>query len=127
MLFDVQTFGDRVNAPVGTPARTPHRGGKRQILIDRHVREERVVFEYESNATPLRGNVGDVLRVEVDAAAVGRIQTGDQSQQARFTGAARAENHQRLPIGKVKRYVVNPTPLIQMRYAKCVARFSGCE
>ena len=61
------------------------------------VAERRVVLEAEPDAAAARRRVGQVLALNADDAAVGRVEAGDDAQQRRLATAARAEERRQRP------------------------------
>src|SRR4029453_6581694 len=57
----------------------------------RHVLERGVVLEHEADPAALRGQVGGVAAVDLDAAGVEPLQTGDHPQQRRLAAAGGAQ------------------------------------
>ena len=74
----------------------------RDVLADRHVREEGVFLEDESDGAPLRLERGAAVRVEPglvverDRAPLGSQETGDGSQERALAGAGGADEGHRL-------------------------------
>ena len=61
------------------------------VLADGHVLERGVVLEHEADVSLLGCERGCVLAAEEDLAGVCRLEPGDDSEQGRLSGAARAE------------------------------------
>src|SRR6185503_92022 len=80
---------------------------KRNVLLHRHVREQRVVLEHHSESTVLRGNVSDVPAVERNGAAVGNLVASDESKCRRLARARCADQRQQLPRCYLEGDVVN--------------------
>ena len=68
--------------------------------------ERRVVLEDEADVAPLRREPGRVLAREQDLAGVGALEAGDDAQQGRLAGAARAEHGRERAVGDLERDVV---------------------
>ena len=64
---------------------------KADVLLDIHMRIEREQLEDEGDVARRRAAEGDVLPVEQDAAAGGKLETGDHAQRRRLAAAGRAE------------------------------------
>lgn len=100
--------------------------GESEILRDRHVRKERVVLENQRDAPLLRRQRRNVAPVEFYAAALRGFQSRQDTQQRRFSGAARAENRQRFAVAHGKRNAVercSTASCVAIRFAK----ISECE
>ena len=67
--------------------------------------EQRVVLEHEADAPLLHGEARRVQRVEVDGAAMRRVEAGDHAQQRRLARTRRAEQRDELAPGDVERDV----------------------
>ena len=66
------------------------------VLRDGEMREERVVLEDEADVAVLGGHLGDILAVDVHAAAGGIEQSGDDPQQGRLARTAGAQQREEL-------------------------------
>src|SRR5439155_16483308 len=60
---------------------------ERDILLDRHVLERRVVLEDEPDPALLRAAAGHLLLRDVDRARIRALEAGDAAQQRRLAGA----------------------------------------
>lgn len=75
---------------------------RRDVLIHRAVRKERVVLEHITESALTRGHIDISARVEqrvlaeADHAGIGRKQTGDRLQSDRLARAGRAVDHREL-------------------------------
>ena len=66
-----------------------------QVVLDRHVRVERVALEDHRDVAFLRGQVVDDLVADPELAAADLLEAGDHAQRGRLAAAGRAdENHQ---------------------------------
>src|SRR5207244_4395460 len=79
---------------------------ERDILLDRHMLERRVVLEDEPDAALLRAAAGHLLLGDVDRARVGALEAGDAAQQRRLAGPRRAEQRDERAALDVERDVV---------------------
>ena len=77
-------------------ADAPHAQAKADVLLDAHVREERVVLEHHAEAAPLGRQRIDALLIEPDRAARQRQEPGDAVQRRRLPAARRAEQRDEL-------------------------------
>ena len=66
-----------------------------------------MILEDETDSAPVRSDSREVLSVEHDAARIGWLEPGDDAQQRRLAGAARAEDGDDLPARDVERRVVD--------------------
>lgn len=71
-----------------------------------HVFEQRIVLEHEPNLTFANVRVGRIFAIEIHAAGVSILQSGDDAQQCRFAATGRAEQCDEFACRKVKAYVV---------------------
>jgi len=69
----------------------PHAQAEGDVLEDRHVAEERVVLEHETDVALAHVGAGAVFAVEEHMAAVGHFQPGDDAQQRRLARTRRPE------------------------------------
>ena len=83
-----------------------HPQAERDVFEHRHVAEQRVVLEHESDMA-LAGAVGErVLAVERNLAGIGPVQPGDDPQQRGLARARRPEQRQQLAVGDLEIDVV---------------------
>ena len=78
---------------------TGHPQSETHVLLDRHMRIERIGLEHHGDAAVGRVDGGDVAAADRDGAAAGLLEAGDQAQQGRFSAARRADEHDELAIG----------------------------
>ena len=90
--------------------------GVAHVLLDGHVREERVVLEDEADAAALGRQVGPGLgveqhrAVELDSPALRPEEAGDRAQHRRLPGSGRPhERHRLLADGEVEGYAEGTT------------------
>ena len=76
---------------------------ERDVLAHGHVLERGVVLEHEADPAPLRRDVGRVGAVDLDLAAVGLLEPGDDPQQRRLARAARPEQRGQRAVGDLER------------------------
>ncbi len=72
--------------------------GVGDVLLHRHVREERVVLEDGVDVAFEGREAGDLLPGQFDPALGGRLEPGDQTQHRGLAGAGRAEHGEELPV-----------------------------
>ncbi len=77
------------------------------VLRDRHMREERIGLEHHIDRAPMRRHVGHIAAGDDNAAAVRRLKSGEQPQQARLAAARGTEQREKLAGAYRKRKVVN--------------------
>ncbi len=68
------------------------------VVVDRHVREERVLLEDHVDRPAVRRDGGDVLPLQDDATLVRRLEAGDHPERRRLAAAARAEQREELSV-----------------------------
>src|SRR5206468_11092289 len=79
---------------------------KRNIFVDGHVTEQRVILKNEPDAPLLDFEPGRVAIVEKHTSRLGKIQTGDDAQQGRFTRAGRPKKRYQFALFDFQRHVV---------------------
>ena len=77
------------------------------VLLDVHVREQRVVLEHRVHRTAVRLLVGDVRVADADPAGSGRLKTGDHSQRRGLAAAGRAEQGEERTLRHLQAQVVH--------------------
>ena len=97
--LNAQTLRGRLYAPVdlvlGHLVQLQTEG---HVVVDRHVRIERVALEHHGNVPVLRGHVVDQLIVDIQFAAGDLLKTGHHAQRCRFATARRADQHDKLLV-----------------------------
>ena len=88
-LHELQKLRDarRDRRPRGTRASGTNSQTVADIVGDGHMFEERIVLKNHADMAVLHGQIGRVLAVEEDPAAIGRIEARDHPQQRRLAGA----------------------------------------
>ena len=71
---------------------------ERDVVVDRHVRKERVLLEDHVDRAAVRRDGGDVLSLQEDATLVGHLEAGDHPERRRLPAAARAEQREELAV-----------------------------
>ena len=69
------------------------------VLVDRHVRVERVVLEHHGDIAVLRLEIVDDTRTDRDPAGADALEPGDHAQQRRFAAARGPDNDHELAVG----------------------------
>jgi hypothetical protein len=88
--------------PIGfRPAPDPER--EVEILPDRHLPEERVVLEYESDAAGLWGEIGDVPSRDHDPSRINVRESRDHPQDRALSAPARPEEDEELAVLDLQR------------------------
>ena len=77
------------------------------VLRDGHVREQRVVLEDRVDVARVGRQVLDLHAPELDAAAVGQLEAGDQPQRRRLARPGRAEQREELAVPDLERDAVD--------------------
>ena len=75
-----------------------HPQAERHVVVDRHVREERVLLEDHVDPAIVGLDVGDVLSVQADAARIRGLEPGDHPQGRGLATPRRAEEREELTI-----------------------------
>src|SRR5579883_2675582 len=75
---------------------------KRHVVVDAHVRIERIVLEHHRNVAPRRRHAIDALGADEDLARGDRLQARDDAQQCRLAAAGGADEHDELVIGNLQ-------------------------
>src|SRR5208282_4457728 len=81
---------DRLLVPPALPER------EADVLLDRHVRKERIVLEDHADVAAIGWRMDDRLRVDVDLAARGELEAGDHHERRRLARAARPQERDEL-------------------------------
>src|SRR6185503_17665010 len=68
------------------------------VVVDRHVREERVLLKDHVHRPPVREERGDVVALQVDPAGVGDLEARDHPQGRRLAAAAGAQQREELTV-----------------------------
>ena len=79
----------------------------RDVVEDRHVREQRVLLEDGVHVAPVGRDADRVLSADQHLADVGLLGAGDQLQRRRLAAAGRAEQRQELAVPDAQRDVVD--------------------
>ena len=91
---EAEEVGDARRRRRAPPASTlAHAQAEHDVLGDRQMRKQRVALEHHRDVALRRRQPRDVAAVDRDAAAVGRLEAGDQPQRRRLAAARRAEQH----------------------------------
>jgi len=72
---------------------------ERHVVVDRHVRVQRVALEHHRDAALGRRQVVGALAIDHDVTGGDGLQPGDQAQQGRLAAARRADEHDELAFG----------------------------
>ncbi len=76
------------------------------VLIDIHVRKQRIVLENDAYVPFLRSQVGDILAELVNLAGRRPIDADEQTENSRLAAARRTKQRQEFPFAHIKRYVL---------------------
>ena len=97
-LHQLQQFVDaaRDRRLIGPPPPRPAAQAERDVLGHRHVLEQRVMLEHETDVAFAQAEPGRVVFAEQDLAAVGMQQSGDHPQQRGLARTGRAEQRDQL-------------------------------
>src|SRR3990167_5973869 len=86
-----------------------HAQAEGDVVEHRHVAKQGVVLEHEADVAVAHVMAGNVFAMELDAAGVGGFQAGDDTQQAGFAAAGRAEQGHQFAAVDVQVDVVQGT------------------
>src|SRR5207244_11187 len=92
---DTLEDGRRHGRPPG-PGEAPDAQAVGDVLLDRNVREERVILEDGVHVALGRGGPSHVDAGELDVTGVGTLEAGDYAQRRRLPGAGRSEQREEL-------------------------------
>src|SRR5260370_27225910 len=84
-----------------------HLEAERDILVDRHVREQRIALEHEAGVALPRRQCGDVEVAEVHGAGGWLDEAGDDTQCRGLAAAGRAEQDEEFALGNVERNIID--------------------
>ena len=87
--------------------RLPQLQAERQVLLDRHVRVERVVLEHHGDVPVLRRQVVDHPVADLDRAAGDLLEPGDGPQRGGLAAPGGTDEYHELAVFDVKAQVVN--------------------
>jgi hypothetical protein len=79
-----------------------HLERERQVLVYRHVREQRVILEHDADVAPVRRDVADRPAIEDDLAMGHRLEAREHHQAGGLARAGRAEQGQELAARHVE-------------------------
>ena len=75
-----------LHTPVGLgPRHSARAEGEGEVVVDRHVGEERVVLEHHAEVSPVRGYVSEPAASQQDLAGRGRFEPGDHHEGCRLS------------------------------------------
>ena len=102
-LGDAQDLGGALHPPLGVGLVVAvHPQAEAQVLLDRHVRIERVGLEHHGDAAVGRLDIVHHLAADGDLAAADVLQPGDHPEQRRLSAARRADEDDELAVGDVE-------------------------
>ncbi len=78
-----------------------------EVLVDGHMRVQRVVLEHHRDVAVLRRGVADIDAPDHDRAARQLLQSGHQPQERRLPAAGGADEHHELPLADLEADVVD--------------------
>ena len=84
-----------------------HLEPERDVVVDRHVGEQRVLLEDHVHGASVRQHVRDVVAVQQHAAGVGALEARDHAERRRLPAAAGAEQREELAVADLERDVVD--------------------
>ncbi len=93
-MLQIQNFSYFMNLPVDFVLRhLLKRQSERHILVNRHMRIQRVALENHRNIAVLRRNVIDAALADIHITVRDLLKTCNHTQRSRFTAAGRADQH----------------------------------
>jgi hypothetical protein len=96
---ELEQVGGGSDARVDVGLRDPaHPQGEREVLVDGHVRVERVVLEYHGDVAIARGDVVDDARPDPDRPRGHALQSGDHPQRRALPAARGPHEHEELAV-----------------------------
>ena len=102
-LGDVEDLGRLLDPPVDLVlGRALELQPERHVLVDVHVRVERVVLEHHGDVPVLRGNVVDDVAADRDVAARDLLEARDHAQGRALAAARGPDQHDELLVGDVE-------------------------
>ena len=93
--------------PVFLPRDALHLEPERDVVVDRHVREERVLLEHHVDGSSVREDRRDVPSLKDHTPLVRHFEPGDHPQRRRLSASARAEEREELPLADRERHVAH--------------------
>ena len=93
--------------PVVAARNALHLQPERDVVVDGHVREERVLLEDHVHGPAIRWNPGHVVPFQDDAAGVRQLEARDHPKRRRLAAPARPEQREELALTDLERHVVN--------------------
>ena len=84
-----------------------HLEPERDVVVDRHVREERVLLEHHVDGSSVREDRRDVPSLKDDAPLVRHLEPRNHPQGCRFPAATRAEEREELAIVDRERHIAH--------------------
>jgi hypothetical protein len=90
-----------------SPRDVLHLEPERDVVVDRHVREEGVLLEDHVHGPAVRGHRRDVVSLQHDPALVRPLEARDHAQGRRLAAPARPEQREELALGDLERDVVD--------------------
>ena len=79
-----------------------HPQAERDVVVDLHVREDRVALEDHRDPPPPRGKLGRVDAADEDPTAVDPLEAGEAAKQRRLAAARRAEQDDELLVAHLE-------------------------
>lgn len=102
-MLQIQNFSYFMNLPVDFVLRhLLKRQSERHILVNRHMRIQRVALENHRNIAVLRRNVIDAALADIHITVRDLLKTCNHTQRSRFTAAGRADQHDKFLVRDFK-------------------------
>lgn len=84
-----------------------HAQGEGHVLVDGHVREQRIFLKNHADVAPVWRRCGDIATTNRDAARARRLEAGNHCQQGRLARSRWSQHRDELTCCDVERYVLN--------------------
>jgi hypothetical protein len=122
-LLDLEDPGRAENALVDlTLRRLSQLETEREVVVDGHVRVERVALEDHRHVAVLRRQVVDDAVADLDLARADLLQAGEHPQRRRLPATGRPDEHHELPVGDLEIEVVDGLRSVRVDLRDLVVR-----
>src|SRR5205823_11391437 len=86
---------------------------EREVVVDRHVRVERIRLEHHGDVARARGDVVDDAVADQDPSFRDRLEPGEHAQGGRLAAPGRPDEHEELAVGDLDVEVVHGGRLVE--------------
>jgi hypothetical protein len=120
---DLQGAGSEVDSALDLiPVHLPQLEAERHVVVDRHVRIERIVLEHHGDVPVLGGDVVDDPVTDGELALCDLFETCHHPQQCRLPAAGRPDEHDELAVLDVDVHVVDGACSTRIHFPNVVER-----